>query len=217
MKRAPSKRERGKRPSRVGVPYKKSETTRELLVKTAIDVIAERGLASTSVADIAEAAGTSKGGVHYYFESKDDLYAKVMVKCCDTLEERIIKVFLGGDHGPLERVQHALAEMWAIRRDGVPELRVLTELHMLARQDKPMRDALGEMLRRARRQMIETGLGSMMALGIKPKVDQALIPRLIIATLDGLALHNEVDPVAPGDEPQLLKAIELMVMSLFEL
>lgn len=212
-----SRKKRASRPSRVGVPYKKSEATRELLVTTAIAVIAERGLAQTSVADIAEAAGTSKGGVHYYFESKDDLYAKVMVKCCDVLEERIIKVFLGGDFNPLERVQHALAEMWAIRRDGVPEMRVLTELHMLARQDEPMRLALGEMLRRARRQMIETGLGSMMALGIKPRIDQALIPRVIIATLDGLALQHEVDPIAAADEPQILKAVELMVMSLFEI
>jgi AcrR family transcriptional regulator len=209
-------KKRAKRPSRVGVRYKKSEATRELLVTTAIQLIATRGLASTSVADIAEAAGVSKGGVHYYFESKDDLYAKVLVKCCDLLEERIIKVFLGGDFAPLERVEHALGEMWAIRRDGVPEMRVLTELHILARQDEPMRQALAEMLKRARRQMIETGLGSMMALGIRPRFDPALIPRLLIATLDGLALHNEVDPVAPSEERDLLKAVEVMAMSLFE-
>lgn len=210
-------KKRAKRPSRVGVPYKKSEVTRELLIETAIQLIATRGLASTSVADIAEAAGVSKGGVHYYFESKDDLYAKVLVKCCDVLEERIIKVFLGGDFAPLERVERALAEMWGIRRDGVPELRVLTELHIYARQDEPMRRALAEMLRRARRQVIETGLGNLMATGIKPKIDPALVPRLIIATLDGLALHNEVDPIAPSDEPQLLKAIEMMAVSLFEI
>jgi AcrR family transcriptional regulator len=209
-------KKRAKRPSRAGVRYKKSEATRELLITTAIELIAARGLAATSIADIAEAAGVSKGGVHYYFESKDDLYAKVLVKCCDLLEERIIKVFLGGDFAPLERIEHALAEMWAIRRDGVPEMRVLTELHMLARQEEPMRQALGEMLKRARRQIIETGLGAIMALGIRPRFEPALIARLIIATLDGLALQNEVDPVAASDEKDLLKAVEVMAMSLFE-
>ncbi len=206
-----------KRPSRAGVPYKKSEVTRELLITTAIQLIAKHGLAATSVADIAAAAGVSKGGVHYYFESKDDLYAKVLVQCCDVLESRIIKVFLEGDFAPFERVEHALAEMWSIRRNGVPEMRVLTELHILARQDPPMRTALAEMLRRARRQVIETGLGTLMALGIKPKIDPVLIPRLLIATLDGLALHNEVDPLSREEEPQMLKAIEMMAVSLFEL
>lgn len=212
-----AKKKRARRPSRVGIPYKKSEATRELLLTTAIQLIAKRGLASTSVKDIAEAAGVSKGGVHYYFESKDDLYARILVKCCDDLEQRIIQAFLGGDFSPMERVQHALAEMWAARRNGAAEVRVLTELHMLARQDEPMRRALGEMLRRARRQMIDTGLANMIALGVRPRVDQALIPRLIIATLDGLALHNEVDPVPLSDEPALLRAIELMAMSLFEI
>lgn len=209
-------KKRAARPSRAGVPYKKSEVTRELLVTTAVDLIARNGLARTSVQDIAVAAGVSKGGVHYYFESKDDLYAKVCLQCCDVLESRILRVFLEGDLPPLERVQRALAEMWAIRRDGVAEMRVLTELHMYARQDEPMRLALRDMLRRARRQVVETGLGSMLALGIKPKVDPDLVPRLIIASLDGLALHQEVDPLEPGTTPELLKAIQLMVLSLFE-
>lgn len=209
-------KKRAKRPSRAGVPYKKSEATRELLITTAIQLIAKRGLAPTSIADIAEAAGVSKGAVHYYFESKDDLYAKVLVKCCDVLEERIIKVFLGGDFAPLERVRHALAEMWSVRRDGVAEMRVLTELHMYARQDPPLRQALAEMLRRARRQVIDTGLGNLMAMGIKPKIDTALIPRLLIGTLDGLAIHHEVDPISASEEPELLRAIEMMAVSLFE-
>jgi len=56
----------------------------------------------------------------------------------------------------------------------------------------------------------------MLALGIKPKIDPELVPRLIIATLDGLALHQEVDPLDPAASPELLQAVQLMVLSLFE-
>lgn len=214
---AAAKKKRTPRASRAGIPYKKSEVTRELLVTTAIQLIATRGLAATSIQDIAETAGVSKGGVHYHFESKDDLYAKILQQCCQVIEERIIRVFLGDDLSPLERVQRALAEMWRVRRAGVAEMRVLTELHMLARQDETLRLALAEALKRARRQVIETGLGNMMAMGIRPRIDVALIPRMIIATLDGLAIHNEVDPIADSEEPELLRAVELMAMSLFEI
>jgi AcrR family transcriptional regulator len=210
-------RRTSKRPTRVGVPYKKSEATRELLLVSAIKLIAKRGLLATSLQDIAEAAGVSKGGVHYYFESKDDLYAKVLVKCCDVLEARIIKAFVSGEVAPIERVENALAEMWRVRRDGEPEVRCLTELHILARQDVPLRHELAAALRRARQQMIDTGISAMLALGIKPRVDVQIVPRLIIAMLDGLALHNEVDPLATSEEATLLRAVELMVMGLFEI
>jgi AcrR family transcriptional regulator len=43
---------------------------REALVRAAIDVIAERGLGGTRVADIAERAGISPGHVLYYFDGK---------------------------------------------------------------------------------------------------------------------------------------------------
>jgi len=209
-------KKRARRPSRVGIPYKKSEETRAHLVATAVDVIARRGLAAASFTELAEAAGTSKGGIAYYCESKDDLLASVLDRACEVLEVRVREAFLGADLAPLERVRRALAEMWRIRRDGVPEMRVLTELHLHARQDATMRRALGDALVRARQQMIEVGLMSLLSLGIRPTVDASLVPRLIIGMLDGLALQNEVDPLGDDDQAGLLRAIELCVVGLFE-
>jgi AcrR family transcriptional regulator len=41
-------------------------------------VIAERGFAATRIADIAERAGTSAGGVLYWFESRDQLLVEAL-------------------------------------------------------------------------------------------------------------------------------------------
>ncbi len=196
--------------------YKKSEESRRQVLDAAIAVLAKKGIANASVQDIADTAGMSKGAVHYHFESKEELLERVLDRCCEVVEARIRAVF--EEEGlPVERIHRALAEMWIVRRDGVKEMRVLTELHMLSRQNKRIRKACGEALQRTYRQMIDTGLDHLLAMGLKPRVPVEIIPRLVIATLDGLALQQEIDPVSAETEASLLRALETTTMNLFEL
>lgn len=51
---------------------------RPQLLEAAAGVIAERGIASTRIADVAERAGTSAPAVLYWFESKDELLAEAL-------------------------------------------------------------------------------------------------------------------------------------------
>ena len=51
---------------------------RPQLLRAAADVIVERGLASTRIADVAERAGTSPPAVLYWFQSKDELLAEAL-------------------------------------------------------------------------------------------------------------------------------------------
>ncbi|MCS3427889.1 TetR/AcrR family transcriptional regulator [Leucobacter aridicollis] len=43
------------------------------VIRAAVELFAERGYANTSVQDIVDAAGVTKGAMYHYFESKDDL------------------------------------------------------------------------------------------------------------------------------------------------
>jgi hypothetical protein len=107
--------------------------------------------------------------------------------------------------------------MWAVRREVTPEYRVLMDMQVVARQNDAMKKALAAALQRARRQMIDIGLAKFVDMGLKPKVNIEVIPRLILATLDGLAVHHYVDPVTPAEELELLRALEATAMALFEL
>jgi AcrR family transcriptional regulator len=51
---------------------------RPQLLEAAAGVIAERGIAATRIADVAERAGTSAPAVLYWFESKDELLAEAL-------------------------------------------------------------------------------------------------------------------------------------------
>jgi AcrR family transcriptional regulator len=196
--------------------YKKSEESRRSVLDAAIRVLAKKGISGTSVQDVADAAGMSKGAVHYHFESKDELLERVLDRCCEVMEGRIRAVF-EAEGLPAVRIHRALAEMWRVRRDGVPEMRVLAELHGLARQNKRIRKACGEALERACRQMIDTAFEHLVAMGLKPKVSVELIPRLVIATLDGLSAQHEIAPVSADSDAEMIRALEATTMGLFEL
>ena len=58
---------------------------REALVRSAIEVIAEKGLSGTRVADIGERAGISPGHVLYYFDGKSDIFTRAL----RTVEEQL--------------------------------------------------------------------------------------------------------------------------------
>jgi AcrR family transcriptional regulator len=201
-------------PKRAG--YKKSEASRRQVLDAAIAMLAERGLAATSIQDIADAAGLSKGAVHYHFESKDELLHCVLERCCESIEERVRAVF-DEPGAPMDRVRRAISEMWAVRRDGIPEMRVLSDLHTLSRQNVPMRHAFAAALRKGREQIIEIGLKRLVEMGLRPRVSLMIVPRLILATLDGLSIQHSVDPIPPEEEAELLRALEATLLALFEI
>jgi len=67
----------GRRPYRLGRRAETSEETRQRLVEATFQLHAERGIAETSMKDIAERAGVSVGTVYHHFPS----YGDAIVAC----------------------------------------------------------------------------------------------------------------------------------------
>lgn len=53
------------------------ESKKEKIIKYAFDLFAEKGYSETSVDDIVKASGISKGGIYYYFKSKEDIFLEI--------------------------------------------------------------------------------------------------------------------------------------------
>src|SRR5882757_665165 len=133
--------------------YKKSEVSRRSVVEAAVRALAEQGFAKTSVSDIAHSAGMSKGVVHYHFANKDDLIARVLEHCSSVVRERARVAWdLGGT--PTERIRRLLREAWAIRREGIPEIRVIMDLMAQAVHEPHLRGAVRAMMEATRAQII---------------------------------------------------------------
>ncbi|GGT58982.1 TetR/AcrR family transcriptional regulator [Actinomadura citrea] len=77
--------------------------TREKLFTAAIELIAESGLAATTVDQIAERAGVAKGTVYYNFDSKAALFAALLEYGVDRLAAALREAASG--RPPLEALE----------------------------------------------------------------------------------------------------------------
>jgi TetR/AcrR family fatty acid metabolism transcriptional regulator len=62
---------------------------RDLILRAAIDVFADRGFFNAQVADVARAAGVAAGTVYLYFRGKDDLLVSIFER---TMREALARV-----------------------------------------------------------------------------------------------------------------------------
>src|SRR5437899_549893 len=77
---------------------------RELILRAATDVFANRGFFNAQVADVARAAGIAAGTVYLYFRSKDDLLVSIFERTMrDGLAEG--RSAVAGIADPIERLR----------------------------------------------------------------------------------------------------------------
>ena len=81
------------------------------LLAAATRLFAERGYDRTSVQEIVEAAGVTKGALYHYFGSKDDLFMAALALPIDP-RELLAPVVAAGPDGAGERLVRTLLSAW---------------------------------------------------------------------------------------------------------
>jgi AcrR family transcriptional regulator len=98
----------------------KPQDRREAIIDAALAVMLRKGIAATTVRDVAQQMGTSSGLIHHYFESMDDLLAAAFERAA-TQDLEITKAAMRDGATPLERLRiffatYARAEQdWAFQ------------------------------------------------------------------------------------------------------
>ncbi len=73
-----------------------AEATRHLLLDAAEKVFNEKGVAQTSLADIATAAGLTRGAIYWHFESKADIFHAMLERVTLPIDNMVDQ--LGAEH-----------------------------------------------------------------------------------------------------------------------
>lgn len=74
-----------------------TEDMKSIILENALTVFAENGYADTSMQDIADAAGISRGPLYYYYSNKADLFNSVFTQTTNQMEETITQIFSAPD------------------------------------------------------------------------------------------------------------------------
>lgn len=166
---------------------------REKILQAATACFCQRGYHPTTIQDVCEEAGLSKGGLYTYFQSKEELLAavvedsfmqgleeamvaagagKTVLEKLDLVAEAMLKRLVGGEPNPARSPQLQL-EIWAEASKN-PQLNGLW-----AAGYERWRSFLADLLRKG----IATGQ-------IKPDVDPDELASILVAMYDGLMLQE---------------------------
>jgi AcrR family transcriptional regulator len=112
-----------------------SDHTREALLSKCLHLFAQRGFSSTSVDDIARAAGVTKGAIYWHFASKDEIFHAILDRIRAQWQEVVhVPVSTRSDpQAQLARLFDAYAQLF---RES-PDICLFLQQVVLDRQNKP--------------------------------------------------------------------------------
>lgn len=165
----------------------------------AASVFAARGIASSSVTDIAEAAQLTKGAVYSNFASKDDLILALMDEQVSQRLADAIKAFemVPDLNVAVQAIGHSLVA--AIHADGTWQ-NLLFEYIGLARRDQEMRAELARRRRENRAAIARQITRLAEARGVELPLSAEELTVTILAISNGLAMEGGIEPAAVPDD-----------------
>lgn len=165
-------------------------STPERILHAAAARIVAAGTANLSMQDVADAAGVSKGLIHYHFHDKETLLTRLI--------EWMTRESIERESATLARSvpKTAVDDLWTWVAGEIERghLRVLNEL---AQERGPLISDAIRRSARVRREAAALTVDRLFALlELRPRVPVPLLADVIVAFIDGLAIHASLAPEA---------------------
>ncbi len=165
---------------------KTTAANRERILQISSQLVRERGIEHTTLADIADAAGISKGTLYYYYPTKGDLVFDIAERHMTNMTERIFSRLESSRAGQSPRTVFRLVLDTVMRSRSRGEIHVYL-LQEAMTQNPSLRKRFIQEYRNWRR-IIEEGLARVLGNGGEYRV----MAQVLLATLDGLILQRLV-------------------------
>lgn len=177
--------------------------TRRRVLDAAFAVFGERGIAGSSLTEVAEQAGLTKGAVYSNFRSKDDLVLALM-------EERAMHRLSGalgaidaataGDGDIGAGIVRAAAVLVQAMHTDASWHRLLAEYFALSHRDPQRREGLRRRRREARDAVASALERVSASAGIVLPLPASDLSTVMFALSNGLAVESAIDPDGVPDD-----------------
>ncbi len=168
------------RPARTGTRRLTADARRRQLFDEALALFARHGYASTTMDDIAEAAGVTKPLLYQHFASKRALYLELMDGVAQGLIDRIVKATAAAE-GPRQQVELGFAAYFALMVDSEHAFRLLYG------RDTPDDPELGAALRQVE-DTIAQAIDPLIDAGLDP-AHRLLLAHAVVGMAEGASRH----------------------------
>jgi TetR/AcrR family fatty acid metabolism transcriptional regulator len=110
----------------------KSATRKEEIIKITAQLFSEKSYHDVTMDEIAEKVGVAKGTIYLYFESKEELYLKILEDRHEAIESLLEKEIAKSDSAP-QKLRKILRIIFKFYRQNLDVLRILSrdETHLI--------------------------------------------------------------------------------------
>lgn len=165
----------------------------EAIRQAAFSLIVERGLGNMTTAMIADRSGASKGLIHYYFGSKENLVIEVMRSLRESYLIAVKEVMEQYPENE-ERLEKGIRDFWeAFKAD--PSLMVaIFEITINGRNTEELRERIVEFHRGVVDELKESMLAGWGAMDSEAEKEAEAILTIVLGVLESMCLHYILDP-----------------------
>lgn len=180
----------------------------ETILDATLRSIASRGYAATSLARIAEEAGTTKRMVLYYFESRDQLFTELIQRITARMVSQARADFDAATD-PADGVRDSARHLWELVTGDPVLVRAYFAVLGEAGADPVLRGLLDH-VREAHLEVVHQHVDRARAQGIAVPIDVDTLSVLMFAGFRGLLLEF----YERGSTPELGRAVDLFEATL---
>ncbi len=188
------------------------ERRRLELIEATIRSIAKRGFSDTTLADVADIAGLSRGIVNFYFKSKDALFADTLRFLADEYRQAWQRALGRAGNDPAQRLRAILMVNFDPRIFSRKKIAVWYAFWGEAKS-RPAYLAVCEEKDREYRRSLDSCVAAVIAEG-GYTMDAIAVSRSFDAVTDGFWLDRLSDPHCPPVE-EFIAATDLMLSTYF--
>lgn len=196
------------------VPKDREEKVNRIMAAT-LAVLAKKGYESTTINDIADAAGVSRGLLHYYFTDKEDIVAKAMTFGFGSMWDSAIMA-LSAVRSPEQLADSMIEVLKKNIRQNPDFTALLFEMWCSGRRSKKIRKVFGEGLEKvvlSLQSLLEYAAANNI-VQINKAESEGLV-RILIAMYHGIAMQLIDNPQKTEDE-EIWKPVRRVLLSMFK-
>ncbi|WP_030169815.1 MULTISPECIES: TetR/AcrR family transcriptional regulator [Actinomycetes] len=199
-----------------GKPGVRSNSRRELvereIMEQATRLFAEKGLASTTLQDIADATGLTRPAMYHYVKNKDELFARLVSEIAEEPAVLLHEINQRTDLDPAAKVREMALSI------ALHQMQTQDRFRLLIRSEAELPPALAETYRQSRRRVLRemtTAMNEGIAAGVFRAADPRVAALGIIGMLNWIAWwHHPGDADSDRDVAQQLA--DMAVSSVLE-
>jgi AcrR family transcriptional regulator len=176
----------------------KQAKTRSALLDSATKIFCRRGLAHTSIDEVAEEAGYTKGAFYANFKSKEELFLVMLDEKFAAELERIEKALAGGDD-PGEEARHATEDLMRFAHADPEWPKLFFEFTAYAGRNEDFRQELATRVRTLRDRLAEVYRRWSADFPAQPPIPLQDIATMTSCIANGFLMQQLIDPDLPEE------------------